>query len=80
MSGLGTYKFYVPDIDTQQIAFLGTVRENGSGPDDGDVVAIALRLKIRYQRIVEIEQLASRPSNQNSSRGDFPPAGAGVEG
>jgi len=79
MSGLGTYKFYVPDIDTQQIAFLGTVRENGSGPDDGDVVAIALRLKIRDQRIVEIEQLASRPSNQNSSRGDFPPTGAGVE-
>lgn len=79
MSGLGTYKFYVPDTQTRQIAFLGTVRENGTGPDDGDLVAIALRLKIRNERITEIEQIVSRPSNVNSSRGDFPPTGQGVE-
>lgn len=79
MSGLGTYKFYVPDPETQQVAFLGTVRENGRSQTDGDVVAIALRLKIRGQRITEIEQIVSRPSNVNSSRGDFPPTGPGVE-
>jgi hypothetical protein len=79
MSGLGTYKFYVPDIDTQQVAFLGTVRENGKTQGDGDLVAIALRLKIRNQRITEIEQIVSRPSNINSSRSDFPPTGQGVE-
>ncbi len=79
MSGIGTYKFYVPDIDTQQIAFLGTVRENGKTQADGDLVAIALRLKIRNQHITEIEQIVSRPSNVNSSRGDFPPTGQGVE-
>jgi hypothetical protein len=79
MSGIGTYKFYVPDIDTQQIAFLGTVREKGKTQTDGDLVAIALRLKIRNQRIVEIEQIVSRPTNVNSSRGDFPPSGQGVE-
>jgi hypothetical protein len=27
MSGKGNYKFYIPDVETQQIAFLGTVRE-----------------------------------------------------
>src|SRR6187551_2023940 len=42
MSGIGTYKFYVPDTETQQVAFLGTVRENGKTQADGDLVAIAL--------------------------------------
>jgi hypothetical protein len=79
MSGIGNYKFYIPDIDTQQVAFLGTVREKGKTETDGDLVAIALRLKIRNQRIVEIEQIVSRPTNVNSSRGDFPPTGQGVE-
>jgi len=79
MSGIGSYKFYVPDVDTQQVAFIGTVRENGTGPDDGDLVAIALRLKIVDGRITEAEQLAIRPSSVNSSRGDFPPTGEGVE-
>ncbi len=27
MSGKGTYKFYVPDVETQQIAYFGTARE-----------------------------------------------------
>jgi hypothetical protein len=79
MSGVGTYKFYIPDIDTQQIAFLGTVRENGKTQTDGELVAIALRLKIRGERITEIEQIVSRPANVNSSRSDFPPTGQGVE-
>jgi hypothetical protein len=79
MSAIGTYKFYVPDVETQQVAFLGTVRENGKGAADGDVVAVALRLKIRGDRITEVEQLAVRPSSVNSSRGDFPPTGEGVE-
>ena len=30
MSGKGSYKFYVPDVETQQVAFIGTVRENGN--------------------------------------------------
>jgi hypothetical protein len=79
MSGLGTYQFYIPDVATQQVAFLGTVRENGKGQGDGDVVAIALRLRIQGQRITEIEQIVSRPTNVNSSRGDFPPTGKGME-
>ncbi|TIX51970.1 hypothetical protein [Alteraurantiacibacter aquimixticola] len=82
MSGIGSYKFYVPDIETQQVAFIGTVRETmgGSGASgEPDVVAIALRLKIEGERIIEIEQLAIRPSSTNSSNNDFPPTGEGVE-
>ncbi|MCP5144579.1 MAG: hypothetical protein H6978_07115 [Gammaproteobacteria bacterium] len=79
MTGIGNYKFYIPDVETQQVAFIGTVRENGQSTEDGDLVALALRLRIRDNRITEVEQLAIRPSNQNSSRGDFPPTGEGVE-
>jgi len=78
-SGVGNYKFYVPDTETQQIAFLGTVRENGTSGDDGDLVAIALRLQIRNNRITEIEQIVNRVTSVISSRGDFPPSGAGIE-
>ncbi len=79
MTAIGTYKFYVPDIETQQVAFLGTVRENPRGTGADQVVAIALRLKIVDGRITEIEQLASRPDSVNSSRSDFPPTGEGME-
>jgi hypothetical protein len=61
MSGKGTYKFYVPDIETQQVAFIGTVREGGKSTTDGALVALALRLKIVNNRITEVEQLAIRP-------------------
>ncbi len=61
MSGKGTYKFYVPDVETQQVAFIGTVREGGKTTTDGALVALALRLKIVNDRITEVEQLAIRP-------------------
>jgi hypothetical protein len=47
MSGIGTYKFYVPDIETQQVAFIGTAREGAAGKDGkSPLVAVAIRLKI----------------------------------
>jgi hypothetical protein len=65
MSGKGRYKFYVPDVETQQVAFLGTVIENtrnrGANDGEGEKVAIALRLKIAGGLITEVEQLAVRP-------------------
>jgi hypothetical protein len=63
MAGRGNYSFYVPDVETQQVAFLGTVREGagGGGGGTGTLVAIALRLKIVDSRIAEIEQLVVRP-------------------
>jgi len=83
MSGIGTYKFYVPDIETQQVAFIGTVVEksgsSATGPATDTLVAIALRLRIRNDRITEVEQLAIRPGSTNSSNNMFPPTGEGVE-
>ena len=75
MSGIGTYKFYIPDIETRQIAFIGTVREGGglpqpkteesapeAKPSEGTLVAVAIRLKIDDNgKISEAEQLVIRP-------------------
>src|SRR5580692_10077259 len=68
MSGLGSYRFYVPDVETQQVAMIGTVKENmannGVNDDKGNNVAVAIRLKIVEGKITEIEQLAIRPAVQ----------------
>lgn len=84
MSGKGHYKFYVPDIETQQVAFIGTVREGGKGPNDGTLVAIALRLRIVNKLITEAEQLVIRPERSlrggdDSSSSRFPPAGETID-
>jgi hypothetical protein len=63
MVGKGTYKFYVPDIETRQIAFIGTAREEAEKSKEGTPVAIALRLKIQNGLISEAEQLVIRPES-----------------
>jgi hypothetical protein len=81
MSGRGKYKFYVPDIETQQVAFIGTVMENtrnrGANDGQGDVVAIGLRLKIVGGLITEVEQLAIRPDTPLARGGGAGARGAG---
>lgn len=82
MTGKGSYKFYVPDIETQQIAFIGTAREGAAGSTDGNLVAIALRLKVLNGLITEVEQLVIRPAGNTSGSGggpSFPPAGESIE-
>jgi hypothetical protein len=83
MSGLGGYRFYVPDIETQQVALIGSVKENmsnnGVNNDQGNNVAVAIRLKIAEGKITEIEQLAIRPAVQlggGGGRGGAPAGGA----
>jgi hypothetical protein len=79
MTAIGSYKFYVPDTETQQVAFIGTVRENTRGTGEDQIVAIALRLRILDGKISEVEQLAIRPESTNSSANAWPPTGEGVE-
>jgi hypothetical protein len=87
-SGVGKYKFYVPDTETQQVAFIGTVLESqtsgASGPQRApDVVAIALRLRIADGKITEVEQIANRPDRPlgpvAATPSAFPAAGAAIE-
>ena len=90
MSGKGTYKFYVPDIETQQVAFIGTVKEGGQSagassakPAEPTTVAVAIRLKIVNGLITEVEQLAIRPEQSLTGAAPapsaFPPTGEAVE-
>ncbi|MBT2133083.1 hypothetical protein KK137_01945 [Croceibacterium sp. LX-88] len=88
-SGVGQYKFYVPDTETQQVAFLGTVLEQAQSSATGpqrppELVGIALRLRIVDGKITEVEQIAARPERplgpvQTASSSPFPATGAAVE-
>jgi hypothetical protein len=89
-SGVGKYKLYVPDVETQQIGFLGTVLEQASSSATGpqrpeELVGLSLRLRIENGKITEIEQIAARPDRPlgptaaNASSNPFPATGAAVE-
>ena len=86
----GKYKFYVPDVETQQVAFLGTVMEqaqsSATGPQrEAEPVGLSLRLRIVDGKITEIEQIAARPERplgaaaNAPSTSPFPATGAAVE-
>ena len=68
-SGAGHYKLYVVDPEDGQVGFFGTVMENGAP------VLMALRLKVTYGLIDEIETIVAR----GSGAGNFPPAGRTME-
>lgn len=79
MVGKGTYKFYVPDVENQQIGFFGTAREEAQDAgDEPRPVAVALRLKIENGVISEAEQLIVRPENNvlNPAQGEPKPSAA----
>lgn len=88
-SGIGQYKFYVPDIETQQVGFLGTVLEqaqsSATGPQlESELVGLSLRLRIVDGKITEVEQIAARPDRPigpgaTAGTGPFPATGKAVE-
>ncbi len=53
-SARGAYKEYFDDPEEGQVAFFGTMKENGNG------IALALRLKIENRRISEAESVVVR--------------------
>jgi hypothetical protein len=82
-TGRGKYRFYVPDVETQQVAYLGTIIERGRSPDDPLPAGFSLRLKIEGGLITEVEQLVSRPEISLLGDGDssspFPETGVAVD-
>jgi hypothetical protein len=80
ISGKGNYKFYVPDVETQQVAFIGTAREGVANKQgEAPLVAVAIRLKIVNDRITEAEQLVIRPESNTMGAPQAPSTGASVE-
>jgi hypothetical protein len=70
-SAPGHYKLYVADPEDGQVGFHGTVFENGVP------VLLALRLKVDYGLVSQIETIVARPPALGSS--GFPSAGAAME-
>lgn len=94
MSGRANYNFYVPDVETRQIAYIGTVKEGGGPGRNGQpaketIVAVAIRLKIDDNgKICEAEQLVVRPETslfeepepaEGAASPRFPPTGEAVD-
>jgi hypothetical protein len=53
-TGHGTYKFYMEDPETGEVAFFGTMREAA------EPIILALRLKIEQRKIAEAEAIVTR--------------------
>ena len=60
MAGKGTYRLFVADMQTGEVAFIGTIREESRKPGEPAPAAIALRLKIDKGQIAEAETLVVR--------------------
>jgi hypothetical protein len=61
--GKGAYRLFVADPEAGQVAFIGTIREEGGG-QGGSPSALALRLKVANREITEIETLVIRSTTQ----------------
>src|SRR5262249_44060658 len=59
----GSYRLFVTDPEAGQVAFIGTIREEGGG-QNGTSSALALRLKVANRQITEIETLVIRSTTQ----------------
>ena len=57
MTGKGTFRLFVTDVEAQQVAFLGTIQEANVG------AVIGLRLRIRDEKITEAEHFVQRSPN-----------------
>lgn len=66
MKSKGTYRFFVPDVEAGQVAFIGTINEDHRDPAQQTPAVIALRLKIRNGEITEVEQQVVR--NEDAAR------------
>jgi hypothetical protein len=60
MDSKGTYRLFVTDIQTGEVAFLGTINEEGRKTGEKVGVVIALRLKVVNRQIPEVETLVVR--------------------
>src|ERR1700693_4738556 len=60
MASKGAYRLFVTDTQTGQVAFLGTIREEGRKAGEQVGAVIALRLRVVDRQIPEVETLVAR--------------------
>jgi hypothetical protein len=66
MAAKGTYRLFVTDTQAGEVAFLGTIREEGRKAGEQVPGVIALRLKVVNRQIPEVETLVVR--NERSAQ------------
>jgi hypothetical protein len=66
MSSKGTYRLFVTDVQTDEVAFIGTIREQGRNAGEEVAVVLGLRLKVAGGQIPEVETLVVR--NENAAK------------
>jgi hypothetical protein len=72
MKSAGTYRLFVADVPAGQVAFIGTIAEDGREATADAPALIGLRLKIENAQIAEIEQFVIRnadAANRVAARG-----------
>lgn len=63
MSSKGTYRLFVTDVQAGEVAFIGTIREQGRQAGTDVPGVIGLRLKVVNKQIPEVETLVIRQEN-----------------
>ena len=66
MSSKGTYRLFVTDAQAGEVAFIGTIREQGREAGQEVAGVIGLRLKVVNREIPEVETLVVR--NENAAK------------
>jgi hypothetical protein len=66
MSSKGTYRLFVTDVQAGEVAFIGTIREQGRQAGQEVAGVIGLRLKVVNRQIPEVEMLVVR--NENAAK------------
>jgi hypothetical protein len=60
MTAKGSYRLFVTDVSTGEVAFFGTIREEGRKAGEDVPGVIGLRLKVVNRQIPEVEMLVCR--------------------
>jgi len=76
MAGKGTYRLFVTDPDAGDVAFIGTIREDGRDPAKPVPAVMALRLKVVDRQITEAETLVVRNDSGTSAANNLEKLGA----
>ncbi|HEY3824254.1 MAG TPA: hypothetical protein VGL82_06825 [Bryobacteraceae bacterium] len=66
MAAKGTYRLFVTDVQAGEVAFLGTIREQGRNAGEQVADVLAMRLKVVNRQIPEVETLVVR--NERSAQ------------
>ena len=76
-SGPTSFAIYVPDVEQQQVGFMGVMEREGE--NGAEVVLVAVRLKVEADEITEAEHIVAGVNQNNAQRLQVPRPGLFTE-